>query len=168
MTEDTEKNKSISYEIWNAFDKIIDFLAFLSGVLVVLLIFIIAYEVIMRYFIHKPVGWIVEVCEYILLYITFLGTTWLLREGGHISVDIILNSLSSGATKSIHRVNSFVGAIACFFIVYYGTSYTWELFKLKAMVIQTLNTPKWILFAVIPFGSLLIAIQFLRQAFSSQ
>jgi TRAP-type C4-dicarboxylate transport system permease small subunit len=168
MNGTAEKNHFASHNIWHFFDKFINFLAFLSGILIVSLILIILYEVIMRYFIHKPVGWVVEICEYILLYITFLGVTWLLREGGHISVDIILNSLNINISNIIIRINSIVGAIACLFIVYYGISHTYHLYELKTMVIQTLNTPKWVLLAIIPFGSLLAAIQFIRNAFSSK
>ena len=167
MAANIEKGNRVLDKIWHIFDKFIDFLAFLAGSLIIILILIIAYEVIMRYFIHKPVGWVVEICEYILLYITFLGTTWLLREGGHISVDIIFNNLSFNISNVLGRLTSIVGAIACCFIVYYGSSYTCHLYELKTLVIQTLNTPKWILVAVIPFGSFLLVLQFIRMAFSS-
>jgi TRAP-type C4-dicarboxylate transport system permease small subunit len=40
------------------------------------------YEVVMRYFFMIPSLWVVQTCEYALLWIVFLGATRLLSEQG--------------------------------------------------------------------------------------
>ena len=145
------------------FDSLVDFLGFLSGLLLVLLMSITCYAVVMRYIFHSPSGWVIEVCEYMLLYITFLGTTWLLKRDGHVKVDIVLVSLNPKVANVLRLVTSIMGAVSCAFLVVYGTLNTVKYYQGGTLVIQTLNTPKWILTAVIPFGSFLLVVQFLRQ-----
>ena len=57
----------------------------LAGVAMVvlgLIIFSVCLEIIMRYFLNWPLVWVVELTEYGLLHVTFLGAAWLLRQGG--------------------------------------------------------------------------------------
>jgi C4-dicarboxylate transporter, DctQ subunit len=148
---------------WEIFDHVINFLAFLAGILVILLMLITCFQVVMRYIFHAPFGWVVEICEYMLLYITFLGTAWLLRENGHVGVDIVLNFLHPQLRKILILVTSGICALACPFLVLYGMMITWDYFERGTLVMQTINTPKWILMAVIPMGGFMLTIQFLRQ-----
>jgi len=148
-----------------AYDRTINFLAFLAGSLLVLLMLIICYEVLMRYFFRVPSGWIVEICEYMLLYITFFGTAWLLKEDRHIRVDVVFALFNPRFQKVLGLVTSAMGAISCSFIVVFGALNTWKHIQEGTLVIQTLNTPKWVLVAVIPLGSFLLVIQFLRYFF---
>ena len=144
------------------FDRTINFLAFLAGSLLVLLMVIICYEVVMRYLFRVPSGWVVEVCEYMLLYITFFGTAWLLKQDRHVRVDVVLALINPRFQKALGLVTSIMGAVSCSFLVIYGAINTWNHLQKGTLVIQTLNTPKWILVAVIPLGSFLLIIQFLR------
>lgn len=145
------------------FGHVIDFLGFLSGLLLLFLMLITCYEVVMRYLFRSPSGWVVEVCEYMLLYITFFGTTWLLKHDRHVRVDILVALFKPKLRRILGLVTCLMGATSCSFLVVYGTLNTFEHFQNGTLVIQTLNTPKWTLVAVIPLGSFLLVIQFLRQ-----
>ena len=147
------------------FDRTINFMAFLAGLFLALLMLIICYEVVMRYLFHAPPGWVVEICEYMLLYITFLGTAWLLKEDGHIRVDIVYVLLNPAIRRVLNILTSLTGAVACSFLFLYGVFSTWQHLQKATLVIQTMNTPKWILTAIIPIGSFLLVIQFLRKFF---
>ena len=151
------------FEKW--FDALIDGCAVIAGLLLVAMMLLVCCSVVMRYMMHLPVGWVVEVCEFGLLFITFLGTTWLLKKDGHIKVDIVIGSLQPAVRKVIFRITSLVGAASCGFLLWYGTYETWDHFQRSTLVIQTLETPKWMLLIVIPFGSLLMIIQFMRLFF---
>ena len=48
----------------------------------------------MRYFLNRPLVWVLELTEYALLWVTFLGAAWLLRQGGHVQVDVIVDFMS--------------------------------------------------------------------------
>jgi TRAP-type C4-dicarboxylate transport system permease small subunit len=147
------------------FDTIIDGFAAIAGLLLVAMMLLVCCSVVMRYILHLPVGWVVEVCEFGLLFITFFGTAWLLKKNGHIKVDLLTSSLSPAIRKVLFRATCLIGAASCGFLLWYGAYETWDHFQRSTLVIQTLETPKWMLLIVIPFGSLLMIIQFMRMFF---
>jgi TRAP-type C4-dicarboxylate transport system permease small subunit len=73
------------------FDKVLNIFAFLAGLMVIFMVLAIPYSVIMRYFFLKPPEWVIQTCEYMLLWLTFLASAWLLRDEGHVSVDHLPN-----------------------------------------------------------------------------
>jgi len=151
----------------NFFDKFVNFLAFIAGLILIFVMLLVCYDVVMRYVFHNPPGWVVEICEYLLLYVTFLGAAWLLRERGHVSVDIIFVLLSSKSRILLNMITGSAGAIACFLIFLYGTNTTLDFYQRGIPEIKTLSIQKWIVMWVIPFGTLLLSIQFLRQVYES-
>ena len=149
------------------FDRVVDAMACIAGVLSVAVMILICYLVVMRYVFSKPPAWIIEVCEYMLIYITFLSPTWLLRKNGHVRVDLFVSWLPTRQQKLIRRITSFVGGVACAVLTWCSLMVTIDNYARKVLSIQTMSVPKWILYAVIPVGALFLCIEFFRQAFST-
>lgn len=149
------------------FDRIVDVMACIAGVLAIAVMVLICYLVVMRYIFSKPPAWIIEVCEYMLIYITFLSPTWLLRNNGHVRVDLFVSWLPPRHQKTIRRVTSFIGGVACAVLTYCGLVVTIDNYTRNILSIQTMSIPKWMLYAVIPVGTLFLSIEFFRQTFSS-
>lgn len=149
------------------FDKVIDFLAFVAGVFVIAIMLITCYEVVTRYLFHSPAPWGVEICEYMIFGITFLGAAWALKLGKHIIVDIVVGRLNPRAHTLVKTVTSAIGVILCFFLAWYAGEITWQYFKEGTPVIQVLRIPKYIFLAAISIGMLLLSIQFLRESHSN-
>ena len=55
------------------FDKVNDYLTILAGIMLVGLMLIVSMEVVLRYFFSSTTSWVVEISEYILLFIQFLS-----------------------------------------------------------------------------------------------
>ena len=146
------------------FDRAVDIMAFIAGVLAVIVMMLLCYMVIMRYIFSKPPAWVLEICEYSLIYITFLSTTWLLRQDGHVRVDLFLNWTPPSIQKSMRVLTSLVGGGACAILSWCSLLVTVDNYVRNILTIQTLSIPKWILFAIIPVGTLFLAIEFFRQA----
>lgn len=140
--------------------------AFIAGVLFLMMLTLVCLDVFMRYAFNNPFGWVVEVCEYMLLYITFLGAAWLLRNGGQVRVDIVMMHLPKRMERYFMIGTSLVGAVACIILFGFSLMATGELYISKMPEIKTLSVPKWIVMGVIPPGSLLLSLEFLSQAFS--
>ena len=66
---------------WKFFDRLSDAMAALAGVLLVLISAAMCYTIFMRFIFRQTTIWIIPMSEYALLWIVFLGTTWLLRRG---------------------------------------------------------------------------------------
>ena len=75
------------------FDSTVNFLAFLAALLIVFAMLIVIFEVVMRYFFRNPQGWVIEIAEYSIVFFTFLGVTWVLREEKHVTMELIVNRL---------------------------------------------------------------------------
>jgi len=145
-------------------DRTIDGMAVLAGLAILFVMFSICYEVVVRYFHLQPPTWVTEITEYLLLYITFLGAPWVLKEDGHVRVDIVIGRLAGKTQKAFDFATSLVGMLICGVLVWYGTKTAWELYERGIPVIKTLAVPKVLLVGIIPVGSLLLIAEFVRRA----
>ena len=143
-------------------DKIFNNMMWLSSVLFAFAMLAVCVEVLMRYFFNRPIAWILEICEYILLYMTFLVAAWVLREKSHIRVDIMMNRLNNRLQAFINMITSIISAIVCFIIVYFSALLTWDYFIRHVPSMEYLKLPAFLVIMIIPFGSFLFAIQFIR------
>src|SRR4030043_1314700 len=96
---------------WTVFDRLINFMASLAGVILIFITAAVCYTIGMRYLFTKTTIWIMQTTEYALLWIVFLGTTWLLREGGHITTDIIYAHLNEKAKRYLNGIMFVVGGL---------------------------------------------------------
>ncbi|MFC1868811.1 TRAP transporter small permease [Thermodesulfobacteriota bacterium] len=120
-------------------------------------------HVVMRYIFNYPLNWTIDVSSILLLYATFLGAAWLLRDEGHVSVDVVNSFLKQRHQYLLQVVNSAICALVCAIITFYGVIETVSVWKLDLIVDMPLEPPKWVAIIIIPFGSILLFIQFLRR-----
>jgi len=119
-------------------------------------------EVALRYGFNSPIRWVVELSEYALLWITFLGAAWVLRHGGHVRVDILLQYLSPAALRICGLVSSALGAAAMLVILVYGIDAVSTQYLRGAYRPTGIDVPTWLVLVVIPLGALLLALRFAR------
>ena len=147
------------------FDRIIDTMAFVAGILLVATVLIVCIEVCMRYFVHKPQVWTVEVCEYILFSIAFLGAPWLLKMGGHISVDVVIEHLGSKSQDRLRLLSMVAGVLISAVICWFSLATSWDCYKSGVLVTKTLIIPKHYFLILIFLGYFLLLVEFARQFF---
>jgi len=157
---------SFRKKFWIFFDKIIDWMALLAGVILVFITAAVCYTIGMRYLFTKTTIWIMQTTEYALLWIVFLATTWLLREGGHITTDLIYTHLNTKTKHILDCIMFVIGDLACAVMVYFGVDYTYECILKGVTDVRAVTVPKWTIFIIIPIGSILLTIQFFRMAWS--
>ena len=126
-----------------------------------LIIFSVCLEIIMRYFFNRPLSWVVELTEYGLLYITFLGAAWLLRTGGHVRVDIIVNFMSERWRKRCAVFSSAVGLVVSLVLTVFGVVVTYDHLVRGIYKPTILEFPTGVVLAVVPLGSLFLSARFL-------
>ncbi len=151
---------------WRFFDKLSDVMAALAGVLLLFISAAMCYTIFMRFVFRETTIWIVPMSEYALLWIVFLGTTWLLREGGHITTDVVYVHLNEKAKRYLDFVMSIVGGIACFTLFYLGVIHMYDCIVHGVTDVRAITVPKSAIFTIIPIGSILLTIQFFRIAWS--
>ena len=154
-------------KIGRVLDKIEDSFSFIAGIMLAFIMLSVCLEVFMRYFLNRPLQWVIELTEYALLYITFLGTAWLLKGEGHITVDVILIRFGPKTQSCLKIFSSVIGIIISFFLVWYGFEVTWENYREGIYNITVLEFPKAPILVIIPVGSLILLLQFIRRAYGS-
>ncbi|OGP67085.1 MAG: hypothetical protein A2169_08200 [Deltaproteobacteria bacterium RBG_13_47_9] len=117
-----------------------------------------------RYIFGVPINWVIDVSTILQLYLTFLAAAWLLREEGHVSIDIIFSFLKPRHRFFLQTINSSLCAVVCAIITVYGAIETWSSWRLDLYADMPLEPPKWILLIIVPLGSFLLFIQSLRRA----
>jgi C4-dicarboxylate transporter DctQ subunit len=143
-------------------DFIIDALAYFAAFLLAFIMVTICIDVVLRYFFLSPMIWVTEVTEYSLLWVTFLGTAWLLRKKGHVIMDLVVNKIKPEHQAKLNIIMSLIGLIVCLLLTTYGIKVILNVFERQLLLSTILTPPAWIIFIVIPIGSFLLTIQFIR------
>lgn len=149
---------------WKLFDRLIDAMAALAGVLLLFITAAMCYSIGMRFLFTKTTLWIIPIAEYALVWVVFLATTWLLREKGHITTDLIYSHLSLRKRACLDFIMFFMGGLSCGTLFGFGVFHLWECLKGDITDVRAITVPKGAVFAIIPVGSLLLALQFIRMA----
>ena len=153
-------------KVSSVFDYILSRFAGLAGILVVFIMFAICTEIVMRDFLNQPQKWVIEVCEYTLIWIAFLSAAWLLKGEWHVKMDMLLNRLSLRGQTILDIVTSAVGLIVCLITTWYGVQMTWDHFQRGIFEPATvLDLPKAPIMVIIPLGFFLLSIQFVRRMY---
>lgn len=148
------------------FDHVMKYMYGVAGFFVIAMMLVMCYETIMRYFFRRPPAWAVEISEYTLFLIAFLGAPWLLKVKGHVNIDLVINRLNPKVQTLLNITTSAIGTIICLFITSYGVESTIDHFQRGVPVVKTLYFPKFVFLAFIPVGCFLLSIQFIRQTYT--
>jgi TRAP-type C4-dicarboxylate transport system permease small subunit len=151
---------------WRFFDKLLDVMAASAGAILLFICAAVCYTIGMRFLFTKTTIWIMPTTEYALLWIVFLATTWLLREGGHITTDIIYTHLNTRTKHILDCIMFVIGGFACAMMVCFGIVHMWDCIINGVTDVRAVTVPKSAVFIIIPIGFILLTLQFFRMAWS--
>lgn len=108
-----------------------------------------------------PMGlaWSTEVSELMLYLITMCVAPWLLRQGQHIRVDVLLQAIPRQLAWYLEWVSDVIGFACCIVIAWFGTRAAWSSYVSGAVNIKTLVTPEWWALAPLPLVFALLGIE---------
>ena len=143
-------------------ERINNAMAVLAGLILLFITFSISYSITTRAFgIQSPV-WTVQFNEYSLLWMTFLGSAWVLSRRKHVAMDVVTGQLKPRTRRIAGIVHGFMGIFVCGVLLWYSAMITLNLFQRGVTDVQAVDIPKHLVIIVIPFGFLLLILQFLR------
>ena len=125
---------------------------------------VVSVKVFFRYVLVIGIIGIDELSGLALLYITFFGSAWVLRRKGHVIIDLLLNHFTPGIKRWLGFITSAIGAVLCAVLMWYGIVAVLDLWQKDIVTPTELELPRAAIISVIPFGFLLLTIQFLRHA----
>ena len=145
------------------FDRLIDLLALFACLLICLLTGSVALDVIIRALNVGSLPWALEASEYMLYGVTFFGAPWVLRAGGHVSVDVLLQQMPAGVARFFELVADVAGIVVSLVLVYYGAKITLESYTQNIIVYRTIVFPEWWILWVMPVTALCLVGEFIRR-----
>ena len=143
-----------------AFGRILDGLMLLACLLLLAMAIMIGVDVVTRNMGLGGIAWSGEVSENIIYLLTLMAAPWLLRQGQHIRVDILLRALPGKAAWALEWAGDILGLACSLYFVWYGWVVLAESYRAGAVTIKTLITPEWWMLAPLPVAFLLLAIEF--------
>ena len=151
-------------KIINLYDKCMDGIAFMLSISILVMVAGISIQVFSRYLFDKPVLWTTDLANCILVALGFLGAGWLLRQDGHVTMDLVYNLLGKKSQRITTIITSIMGLITSSIIMIVGYSVTYSQY-LRGTKILTgdWNIPKFIILLIIPVGMTFVSIEFVRK-----
>jgi len=126
---------------------------------------LIALDVALRNIAGTGFPWLIDAIEYGLFAGTFLAAPWVLREGAHVRVDIVVTALPPRGAARLDRLADLIGLAVCLILLWYGVKVTLTAQSLGSMVLKSIIFPEWWALAVVPLSSLLLAIEFIKRLY---
>jgi TRAP-type C4-dicarboxylate transport system permease small subunit len=149
----------------NVLDYVFRLLFALAGIILIFDMLLVSFDVVMRYSPLPTVLWVVEIAEYSMVFIVFLGTAWVLKRGEHVRIDLLPNSLSPKTKATLDICLSILGALVFLTVSYYSVQLGWKAYLSGDRIYTMLEPPKAPFMFTIAAGTLMLSIQFIREAY---
>jgi TRAP-type C4-dicarboxylate transport system permease small subunit len=111
-----------------------------------------------------PVAW--EYSSYLMAATFTFGAAMTLRAGGHIRVTLVLARVSPVVRRRMEVVLAVLGTAFCGFLAWSMAYFTWRSFETGQTSVSS-GTLVWIPQALVTFGVLLLAVQFVARFFQA-
>ena len=146
------------------FDKVVDAMLLISGAIILFATIAVVQDVIIRKAAAFTWAPLYEILTYSLVWMTFLGTTAIYRDDGHVKLDSFLQMLPKRAQTLIHFLTSCAVALLCLLLVFLTARLTvWD-YQNNFQLATILNPPKWPIEIIIPINFALLFIQAIRHS----
>ena len=146
-----------------AWTRLLDAFGILAGLAFVVMALLVTINVGGRNLGYGNIRWLLETTEYALYITTFLAAPWVLHLGAHVRVDLLLHALPAPLGRSLELLADLCGLLVSLVFARHGLLVAADAWRLNAITVKELAVPEWILVAVIPLASLLLAIEFVAR-----
>ena len=137
-------------------------MAALAGFLMVAMMATIFIDVVLRNLGYQSSSHFFTFTEYALLAVPCLGAPWLVREKGHIYVEMFLTSLPPAPRAVAIRAIGVLCIVTCAVLAWYGGVITVNDFLHAERDVRSFDMPRWMVSGFIPLSFAMMAVEFLR------
>jgi TRAP-type C4-dicarboxylate transport system permease small subunit len=148
--------------IKKTYDAVLYGMAWVAGFLMAAMMVTICVDVALRNLGYQSSAHFFTFTEYALLAVPCLGAPWLVREKGHIFVEILFMYLPARQQTRLRFVIGVLCVLVCSVLAWYGGLVTVNDFVNNEKDVRSLDMPRWIVVGFIPLSFAMMAIEFLR------
>ncbi len=147
------------------YGRLIDLLALLAAATLVWSMAAVIASVAMRNFGLQPWAWLFTSTEYAMLYMTMLGAPWLVRERGHVHIELLTATLPEGLRALLSRAVAALCAAICLYLAWRGYLLVQTNIARNDFDVRAYFFPRWLLTITFPISFALMAAEFSRFVF---
>lgn len=140
-------------------DRILGIDYLISGICLIILVFITFFGVIWRYFLNAPFIWQEEVQLALITWVIYFGASAAFRNGSHIAIDMIVDMFPAKMQRVMDVIIYIVTLGVLGFIFTNGVSLV-EQFVRTSRVTNILRIPTQYIYIAIPVGCVLMAVSY--------
>ena len=133
----------------------------LGAVGVVIMTFLVTFEVIMRYVFRAPTVWGMEITYYLLAFGIFFSLAGALKDELHVRALFIVTRFPRKVQDILRVITSIIAMIGVGFLVWQGWLKVLHAYRIHEVSLTPLSTPLYIIMLVIPIGGLLFFLQWI-------
>jgi C4-dicarboxylate transporter, DctQ subunit len=145
-----------------SYDAILYGMAYVAGFLMAAMMAVITLDVVLRNLGYQSSAHFFSFTEYALLAVPCLGAPWLVREKGHIYVEIVLMYLSPAWRRVLAQLIGIACVAVCAIVAWYGFAVTVNDYVQNEKDVRSFDMPRWIVIGFIPLSFTMMALEFLR------
>lgn len=144
-------------------DRVVDALLVLSGVIILLISLAVTFNLISRETLGNTYTWVFEYSEFAIVFIVFLAVAGVARNDGHVRMDIIDEVLPERARLWLTMGTDVFGAVVALLLTVIGVWVTYLNYS-AGTTIGLLDTPRWLVIAIVPIGTAVLFVEQVRSA----
>lgn len=144
------------------YDALLYGMAWCGGFLMAAMMAVIFVDVVLRNLGYQSSAHFFTFTEYALLAVPCLGAPWMVREKGHVYVEILLMRLGARARRRLTMLIAAVCVAVCAVLAWYGAGVTINDFVNNEKDVRSLDMPRWVISGFIPLAFGMMALEFLR------
>lgn len=144
------------------YDLLILAMAVLAGAGLVWLMVSVIVSVAMRNLGMQPFAWLFTSAEYSLLYLTMLGAPWLVREKGHVHIELVTAALPEGLRQVVSRFVALLCVLVCVILAWKGVELCLRNLERNDFDVRAYFYPRWMLTISFPIAFGFMAVEFAR------
>ncbi len=144
------------------YDGLITILAISAAVVLGMMVFGIALDVVLRNIGLRPVQATSALVEYGMLYATMAGSPWLVRAHGHVAILSFVNLMPKRAGLTIKAIILVASILVMAVLAWRSVSTGLDAARDNIIDIRSIYLPGWVLFAMLAGGFALMGLEFLR------
>lgn len=144
------------------YDAVLYGMAWMAGFLIVAMMLTITLDVALRNLGFQSSAHFFTFTEYALLVVPCMGAPWLVRERGHIYVELLLMHLGPDGRRRLTFAITAACVGICLVLAWYGFKVTWQDFVHAERDVRSFDMPRWLVVGWIPIAFFMMAIEFAR------
>ncbi len=129
------------------------------GLLNLLIMAAVVWEVFCRYLLRSPTSWATEINQYLLAALALLAGGYALLEERHVRVDILYRRFSPGTRAAVDLFTSILVIFFCAVLLWHGSEFALDALRKGKRSMSLLELPLFPSMALVPLGGALLGLQ---------